>query len=101
MGISKTKFEKDLRSIIGKSDYYIDLYKKEIYVGCIHLGYDDNFKRNGITKASVMADITIEKRTDYDYDADNGSTIELLAIWIENPTGYCFYEFDSWNIRSL
>lgn len=99
--ISKTKFEKDLKSIIGKSDYYIDLRKKGVSVGCIHFGYDSNLKRNGITKADIMADVTIEKRTDYDYDADDGSTITYLALWLENISGYCYYEFDEWNIRCL
>jgi hypothetical protein len=99
MSVSKTQFIKDLKSIIFKSDYYIDLHKKGVYVGCIHLGYDN---RNGLTKADVMADITVEKReNEYDYDKDDGSTITYLALWLENVTGYNYYEFDSWNIRCL
>ncbi len=99
MSVSKTQFIKDLKSIIFENDYFIDLYKKGVYTGCIHFSCD---KTNGLTKADVMADITVEKiENEYDYDKDDGSTITYLALWIENVAGYTYYEFDSWNIRSL
>jgi hypothetical protein len=102
MNVSKTKFEKDLKSIIGKEDYRIDLYKKGMYIGCIHLGYNDFIKSNKLTKESIMAGIAVEKRTnEYDYDKDDGSTLSYLAIWLENVAGYNYYEFDSWYVRCI
>lgn len=95
MKVSKTQFIKDLKSIIGKEDYQIDLYKKGMYIGCIHLGYN----YNDLTKASIMADITVEKRTDeYDY---GGSLLSYLAVWLETVAGYNYYEFDSWYVRCI
>ena len=96
--ISKTKFEKDLRSIIFKEDYRIDLYKKGQYTGCIVL---ENKVDKSLTKADVMADFEIEKRVEYDYENDNGENWEHLALWQSNAVGYCFYEFDSWKVSCL
>ncbi len=102
MSVSKTQFIKDLKSIIGKEDYRIDLYKKEMYIGCIHLGYNGFIKSNDLTKESIMANFTIEKRTnEYDYGKDDGSTITYLAMWQENIAGYDYYEFDKWEVRCI
>ena len=102
MKVSKTQFIKDLKSIIGKEDYRIDLYKKGMYIGCIHLGYNHFIKSNDLTKASIMADITVEKRTDeYDYDKDDGSLLSYLAVWLENVAGYNYYEFDKWEVECI
>ena len=97
---SITKFEKDLRSIIFKEDYRIDLYKKGQYTGCIVL---DNKADKSLTKADVMADFEIEKRIEYDYNKEPNSkaTWKHLALWYNNEFGYCFYEFDEWRVCSL
>lgn len=101
MKVSKTKFIKDLKSIIRKEKYRVDLFNKGKYIGCLNLGcVRHSFRMDFLRVEDIMADIEIEKRTkEYDYEKDDGSTRTYLAMWIETQSGYCYYEFDEWKIK--
>lgn len=90
--ISVTKFKKDLKHIIGSDDAWINLYLEKRFVGTIR--FDD-----ATNKTDVLNTIKIEKIVnEYDYVKDDNSTRTYIAIWIENKYGYCYYEFDEWDI---
>lgn len=88
-----TEFKKDLNAVIGDKDLWIDLFFQDKFVGTIRF---DKAK----SKKQVMDSITTEKvSNDYDYEKDDGSTVDYISLWIENEFGYCYYMFDEYKIN--
>ena len=91
--MNKTKFFRDLSSIINDSEAWITFYHKGNVCGTISLNTD---KYGSPTKKELLNIFEFEEIFE-----GNDRKHKLFKIWFWHDNGSVYYEFDDYKVKSL